>query len=343
MKLKHLLFLAAWWLAGVHAAIAAPTFWLSDLGTAGTASAALAINESGQATGWVQTADGEQPFVFAHGSVHLLKTPGTRGVGTGLNDAGQVVGFYAGGPHGEATRAFVYGHGTMVDLGTLGGSSSAASAINNLGITVGTAYVRGDADYHAFAHAGGRMVDLGTLGGRKSVATGLNNLGQIVGYATVRGETRAAGFIYSGRRMIDLGTLGGNYVDPRGINEAGVITGGSTLAGETEQHAFIWAHGVMTDIGTLGGNFAHGYAINNFGQIVGRSNTARLEDRAFYYENGRMFDLNTLLERGAAAGWTLLEAFDINDAGQIVGVGIHRGQPRAFLLTPLPPRSPLPR
>lgn len=55
--------------------------------------------------------------------------------------------------------------------------------------------------------------------------------------------------------------------------------------------------------------------------------------RAFLYSGGRMQDLNGLIPR--SAGWTLLDARGINDRGQIVGSGLHHGQKRAFLLTPV--------
>lgn len=48
-----------------------------------------------------------------------------------------------------------------------------------------------------------------------------------------------------------------------------------------------------------------------------------------------MTDLNTLLD-GSGAGWTLNWANDINDLGQIVGIGTIGGQTHAFLLTPEP-------
>jgi hypothetical protein len=50
-----------------------------------------------------------------------------------------------------------------------------------------------------------------------------------------------------------------------------------------------------------------------------------------------MRDLNTLLD-ASGIGWSLREAFAINNAGQIVGLGRNpAGQDRGFLLTPVPP------
>lgn len=49
-----------------------------------------------------------------------------------------------------------------------------------------------------------------------------------------------------------------------------------------------------------------------------------------------MVDLNSLIDPLSGTGWSLLEATDINDAGQIVGTGLYGGLTRAFLLTPVP-------
>ena len=56
------------------------------------------------------------------------------------------------------------------------------------------------------------------------------------------------------------------------------------------------------------------------------------DERAFLYRRGRMIDLNDLIP--VNADWILEEASGINDRGQIVGLGQHHGQERAFLLTP---------
>jgi hypothetical protein len=52
-----------------------------------------------------------------------------------------------------------------------------------------------------------------------------------------------------------------------------------------------------------------------------------------------MWDLNDLIPPDS--GWNLMEAHDINDAGEIVGFGFHEGTFRPFALTgPPPPAVP---
>jgi probable HAF family extracellular repeat protein len=97
-------------------------------------------------------------------------------------------------------------------------------------------------------------------------------------------------------------------------------------------HAFLWpGSGPLEDLGSLGGLNSFARAINSSGQIVGKSGDAGGLTHAFLYI-GSMVNLNQLMPAGS--GWELIEATDINDAGQIVGYGRFNGRIRAFLLTP---------
>ena len=53
----------------------------------------------------------------------------------------------------------------------------------------------------------------------------------------------------------------------------------------------------------------------------------------FLWVNGVMDDLNNMVSD--SSNWEIIEAYDINDFGQIVGYGINpEGHTHAFLLTP---------
>ena len=56
----------------------------------------------------------------------------------------------------------------IVTLGTLGGNTSAANSVNNLGWAMGAAYLPGNTTEHAAVWINGHRIDLGTLGGPSS-------------------------------------------------------------------------------------------------------------------------------------------------------------------------------
>jgi probable HAF family extracellular repeat protein len=103
-------------------------------------------------------------------------------------------------------------------------------------------------------------------------------------------------------------------------------------------HAFFY-DGIMHDLGTLDGSGTQAMGINTGGQIVGKAYRPGYQT-AFLYDNDTIVDLNS--EIAPSSGWTLREAYAINDNGWIVGDGINAsGQPHAFLLTPIPEPSTL--
>src|SRR5215208_6678300 len=129
------------------------------------------------------------------------------------------------------------------DLGTLGGSRSWASAINDSGEVVGSSYLAGDQNNHAFLYKEGKMTDLLTLGGTSSEAKGINKSGQVVGWSeNSSGERRA--FLYdSTNGMKDLNDLipadsGWTIHEARAINNNGQIAATGYKEG-VGQHALL--------------------------------------------------------------------------------------------------------
>jgi probable HAF family extracellular repeat protein len=199
---------------------------------------------------------------------------------------------------------------TVRDLGTLGGRSSQANAINSSGVIVGVTGVAGSEQPHAFIWKSGVMSDLGTLAGGQSEATAINDDGIVVGWSRVAsGDQRAVRWKDGKKR--NLGTLGGRNSEARGINAFGVIVGWSETASGA-RHAFIWKNGVMTDIGTLGGATSQANGINRSGTVVGGSRTASGINHAFRWKDGVFKDLGTM-------GRQFSYASAINTKGQIAG------------------------
>jgi probable HAF family extracellular repeat protein len=90
----------------------------------------------------------------------------------------------------------------------------------------------------------------------------------------------------------------------------------------------------MRDLGALRPGLASvALGINGSGQVVGYGEIGNGETHAFLWSDGTgMTDLNSQID--PAAGWELMRADGINEAGQIVGLGSHNGVLRSFLLTP---------
>jgi len=208
----------------------AQQYTLTDLGTLspGSYSEASGINTAGTVVGTaglrILAARGLVPrvFAFSSGAMTLVQTKGKlrwQVRAMGINDLEQIVGtLYTLGDPIPLNRGFVYDHGTMTDLGTLGGSETQAFAINSSGQVTGNSGVAGGG-VHAFLYANGTMSDLGTLGGSDSFAFAINGPGQVTGTSYLSGDSVYRAFLYSNGTMSDLGT--GDSSEGLAINNAG--------------------------------------------------------------------------------------------------------------------------
>jgi chitinase len=249
----------------------------------------------------------------------------------GINDRGEVVGYFIDdGPNPFTQDGFLYKAGQTLDLFPLG--ISVASAINNSGQMVGESALNS-----AFPNSGvvfryehGQILFQATLGNPVR-AFGINNRRQVVGDGYLFGYFVSHAFLYSGGQIQDLGALGSdsslNSSVAFGINDHGQIVGSSDIVPNVS-HAFLYSGGKMRDLGTLGETNSYALGINNRGKVVGCSSptgsNATLGTSGllpFVYIAGQMVDLNELLVANPA-GWIIIEADSINDAGQIAVTGV---------------------
>lgn len=213
---------------------------------------------------------------------------------TAVNNRGEIVGWAENGVQDPTCqtvfqtlefRAVVWEpDGTMQELPPLpGDSTSAATAINDLGQVVG-------------------------ISGACGVAVG---------------DTSAAhSVLWQSGVPINIGDLGGHtWNTPTAINNHGTVVGFSLPAGQDGTRnfeAFLWTEaGGIKRLGKLPGDIrAEALGVNEKNQVVGLSRGGPFLFRAFLWQNGVMSDLNSMTVAGSQF---LLYANDINDRGEITG------------------------
>ncbi|GGQ85589.1 hypothetical protein [Couchioplanes azureus] len=227
----------------------------------------------------------------------------------------------------------------LLDLGTLGGQSSYASAINDRGHVVGSSQV-GDGTWHGFLWRSGTMTDLGLFR-----PNGINNQDELIG--TTEADTSA--YLWRDGTITRLGSLGGPWTYPVAINDRGQVVGTSSTADAVDavflwscglmrplplhsvsdinirgqvaggrrhepggHHAAVWWRGKVTDLGAGPFDRSNTSGIDVRGWAVGWQFSAAQDERGVLWRRGKAVDLGTL---GGAATHVIA----INDRGQILG------------------------
>jgi len=269
---------------------------LVDLGTlGGHESWANSINGRGQVAGWAANKVRDpyaHLFVPYPSATQLratlwqggrLRNLGTLGgpdsLGGFVNQRGQVAGesftnFTKNPATGVPTMdPFLWQHGVMKDLGTLGGKFGFTGWINSRGEVVGGSDLRGDQTFHPFLWNGRRLVDLGTLGGRYGQANWISDAGAVAGFAEVASRRAYHGFLWAHGHMRDLPPTGAARCSIAWVvNSGGQAVGNDTDCQNSNLAAVLWEHGAAYDLNTLIGHFpvhlAEAFYINQRGEIA---------------------------------------------------------------------------
>lgn len=278
-------------------------------------------------------------------SRYVITDLGTLG-GTGsatpnaINNLGQVTGrasTAAGESHAFRTAPNSVINAATDDLGTLGGTSSDGSAINDSGQVAGSSST--GSQTHAFRSSANfqtlSLTDLGTFDGTSSsFGSGINVNGQVTGQAHVA-STAACFSIFSNSafRTTSSSTVAGgdnlgtllvnNCRSAQGwaINDLGVVVGDSAtvLLTGTPNHAFRAAPGNNMVSIHPGGSFitSNARGINSNGQIVGAVTNSI--NQSFCYRTVPGQNITLFSDDLGNLGLPFCQAHSINAAGDVVG------------------------
>lgn len=304
------------------------------------------LNDLGQVAGYSSDENGSEAFLWsrASGATLISQAGSAFSYAYDVNNSGQVVGKIDG-------KSFVWDAATgLKHLRTAsqkeGGEALVITATGQiagwttLGSDLGHATIWDDATARSSV-IGASPFSAFSGGGANGLFAGYQN------EPSVNGNLDLRAIVWSDADGItELGTFGvydrpgpalpRNYSNARDANVNGVVVGYSSAP--DGERAFWWTRGTgLHDMGDLDGGtvMSRARAINSHGQVVGFS-SATSGWRATLWDQvtGLPTDLNTLVD--PALGWSLDQAYDINERGEIIGIGFNRaGQQVGFLLSPL--------
>lgn len=214
----------------------------------------------------------------------------------------------------------------LIDMGTLGGTSSFGRALNDHRQVTGNAQTPASQPsprLNAFSWSSpGPMLNLGVLPGSNNFSRGyaINNSGVIVGESDNNNSRAFRWDPVNG--MVGLIRLAGDNDRgvAHGINDAGAIVGISSNG--VASRPTLWVNGIAQDLGSIDGantSFGRAWNINNNGIAVGFSSTgiAGVSSKATLWDNGNIINL------GSWQSTSFSEAFDVNHSGVAVGAAVN--------------------
>jgi len=327
----------------------AVTYNITQLSALGSDSKAFGLNDNGQVVGQSYNASTSQleSVIWNNGVIQSL---GVTGIARAVNNSGTVVG-ETGSTNLAIPDGYAYSwtsSGGISNLGTLGGDYSGAFDINESGVITGVSWtspINTVGTTHGFKYVNGVMTDLGTVSTPNgySRGEGINDAGEIVGRAsltTFGGSDKHLSY-WEADGTLNSYVAPGTISSGNDINNNGLIVGYARKAGSNDRFAASWdTDGNITFLSEFGGNDSRAWAVNDDGIIVGSSRNATGAENnraAISYDGTNFIDLNTLVDLTGTDFVKLNAARDINEDGQIVGVGsLADGTTRAFVLTAVP-------
>lgn len=338
----------------------------TQTGTSIVGAVASGLNNNGDVVGWAVFSGGS-PYAHAalwqNGKVTDLGAlgPNLQSEANFISDTGLIVGMsYSATTASDNTyrQAAIFSVGNSpVNLHNsmnFDANNSSANGTGN-GLIFGHAYDDSVTVHHAIVWTDGTAnsaVDINPSWAKASNVQRINSKGQMAGWAT---PTTVAN-INTGRATIwDTDGTARYLYDPNwiqsgavGINDAGqVLVEFRYSNGLNNMSIGIWdgtdgTSGVQMIANPYGWAYAGANSMNNHGQFVGNARDVGGSgaEHAFLWDNGTAIDLEALL---GGQGWTLENAYNINEKGQIlVDAKRANGERTTLFLAPTATPTPIP-
>jgi probable HAF family extracellular repeat protein len=259
-----------------------------------------------------------------------LDVPGASSTAArGINDLGQIVGFFSdsAGTHGF----FLDADGSFTAIDVPGASLTTARSINTAGKIVG--YFTDSAGTHGFLDTGGSFTTIDVPGATASFGTfalGINDANQIVGdFFIATGQQH--GFLDENGKFTTIDVPGVMH-----SSAATSISNASRIVGYYDmKHGFLDIGGSFIMIDVPGSQTTFPFGINGAGRIVGFFGNIGLGQLC-----GPKKPTHGFLDSGGnfttidVPGATQTCAYGINDLGQIVGLFSDSTGTHGFLASP---------
>ena len=288
---------------------------------------AMSINNHGEIVGFSDLSGYRHPTYWSSSTASPEDLGFPDGIpyaiATSISDEGHIVGSTT--TINSSTKAIQFRPGPPKVLEPLGAISiTYAWEVNNLGVISGSAYnVPNTKRSYGWGlyWKDGMIHDIGKFPDaiKWTVTNGNNDAGTMVGYAVVS-DGRNIPFHWNNGNFTGLPYLGQGFGTQVAydINNNGVIAGACQDENRTI-HPVLWEDGQLIDLGIfpgiINGGWAEAVAVNDNGQAVGWGWGEDGYQHALLFKDGKI----TQLPEPRDAFPPISFAYDINDAGQIVG------------------------
>lgn len=289
----------------------------------------LSVNDLGQEAGYssldpagqvnqlayVRQANGS--YTFLDNADHTLNLPANvNSQATGINDEGQVVGFFM--PTSTTSNGFVLDDGKLTVLQAPGSTFTQALGENDLGQIVGF-FNDAQGAAHGFVYSDDKYVTIDAPGATATTINGISNTGRIVGFDTAGGNTNGVTATLHNVKMHD-------NTDGRSWQQA-LSSYSGPLSGLTDEFVDLSPHNLNMST-TQANVFLHSGAGQDALQASSGNNVLDGGTGSNFLTGGSGTDTFFVDARGAASDiWSTMTNVHGGDSATVWGVN-----PKDFML-----------